>query len=129
MNKIIMITVTILLFACGSTGFIGIPKLKAGETIIWHYVCEKAQAVNVEYAYMGDNYTATIQFAGNKDKKVLEQMAELSFALGKDWRWYSTDSKYFDLIKEGKSIRTACVAMNEIASDAMVHYSSLTSDN
>ncbi|SUO93065.1 hypothetical protein [Suttonella ornithocola] len=119
MNKKIGLLSLGLLVGCVQ-GFSGLPKLNNQETIIWHYNCKDGTALNVEYAYMGDTYTATIQLS-EEGKKVLEQVEPKVFVL-EEYRWSSHDGRNFMLSDKDKVLRQQCVAMNAIASDAMTHY-------
>lgn len=122
MNKKIGLLSLGLLVGCVQ-GLSGLPKLNHQETIVWHYNCESGKALNVEYAYMGGAYTATIQLP-EEGKKVLEQIEPKVFVL-EGYRWSSHDGWNFTLSDKDKVLRQQCVAMNAIASDAMTHYGGL----
>lgn len=110
----------LLLSACisGGGGFANTPALAEGHTIIWHYNCEKAQGVDVEYGFMGGSYSATVALPKAMGKKTLLQQTGNDFRLD-DYRWSSADGRFFTLTKEGAVIYRQCLAISVSASDDM----------
>ena len=87
MNKTLTLTTALLLAACANstTTFLeGTPSLSDGDNEFWMYYCtdgnDKGQELQVDYANMGGEYSATPKLASGK--RVLSRQSAYDFSDG-----------------------------------------------
>ncbi len=106
----------LLLIGCGShAGFKGIPELLPDNAIIWHYNCEEV-GLNVEYANMGGQYSATINIPELGRRVLYQQGSGNQFVLD-TLLWQSSDNRTFVLSDGAETLLAGCLAMNRMATD------------
>ena len=123
MNKTLTLTTALLLTACGSTATFleGTPPLSDGDNEFWMYYCtdgnDKGQELQVDYANMGGEYSATPKLASGK--RVLTRQSAYDFSDG-EYRWYSDDGgRYFRLSHHDQTEYSHCGARRKLDKDAV----------
>ncbi len=121
MNRLIyIIGLLFILSAChGEEKFRNPPVLADGEAVTWHYNCnDRDSGLNVEYANMGGEYSATI-IQKEYGKRVLPQIEQGRFSDG-DWLWQIDSDNYFTLSQDSKVISHSCRAYNVVRTDGII---------
>ena len=123
MNKTLTLTTALLLTACGSTATFleGTPPLSDGDNEFWMYYCtdgnDKGQELQVDYANMGGEYSATPKLASGK--RVLSRQSAYDFSDG-EYRWHSDDGgRYFRLSHHDQTEYSHCGARRKLDKDAV----------
>ena len=123
MNKTLTLTTALLLTACGSTATFreGTPPLADGDNEFWMYYCtdgsDKGQELQVDYANMGGEYSATPKLASGK--RVLSRQSAYDFSDG-EYRWHSDDGgRYFRLSHHDQTEYSHCGARRKLDKDAV----------
>ena len=122
MNK--TLTTALLLAACANstaTFLEGTPPLADGDNEFWMYYCtdgnDKGQELQVDYANMGGEYSATPKLAGGK--RVLSRQSTYDFSDG-EYRWHSDDGgRYFRLSHHDQTEYSHCGARRKLDKDAV----------
>ena len=118
MNKPLALA-TLLLAACTSqTAFLtGVPELPAGDDIFWAYYCDSGAELQINYANMGGEYSATPKLASGK--RVLSRQSAYDFSDG-EYRWHSDDGGcYFRLSHHDQTEYSHCGARRKLDKDAV----------
>ncbi len=123
MNQTLTLSTALLLTACGSTATFleGTPSLSDGDNEFWMYYCtdsnDKGQELQVDYANMGGEYSATPKLAGGK--RVLSRQSAYDFSDG-EYRWHSDDGgRYFRLSHHDQTEYSHCGARRKLDKDAV----------
>ena len=123
MHKTLTLTAALLLTACGSTATFleGTPPLNDGDNEFWMYYCtdgnDKGQELQVDYANMGGEYSATPKLASGK--RVLSRQSAYDFSDG-EYRWHSDDGgRYFHLSHHDQTEYSHCGARRKLDKDAV----------
>ena len=124
MNKTLTLTTALLLAACANstaTFLEGIPPLADGDNEFWMYYCtdgnDKGQELQVDYANMGGEYSATPKLASGK--RVLSRQSAYDFSDG-EYRWHSDDGgRYFRLSHHDQTEYSHCGARRKLDKDAV----------
>lgn len=123
MNKTLTLTTALLLAACGTTAAFleGTPPLADGDNEFWMYYCtdgnDKGQELQVDYANMGGEYSATPKLASGK--RVLTRRSAYDFSDG-EYRWHSDDGgRYFRLSHHDQAEYSHCGARRKLDKDAV----------
>lgn len=124
MNKTLTLSTTLLLAACANstaTFLEGTPSLSDGDNEFWMYYCtdgnDKGQELQVDYANMGGEYSATPKLASGK--RVLSRQSAYDFSDG-EYRWYSDDGgRYFRLSHHDQTEYSHCGARRKLDKDAV----------
>ena len=124
MNKTLTLSTTLLLAACANstaTFLEGIPPLADGDNEFWMYYCtdgnDKGQELQVDYANMGGEYSATPKLASGK--RVLSRQSAYDFSDG-EYRWHSDDGgRYFRLSHHDQTEYSHCGARRKLDKDAV----------
>lgn len=106
----------LLLSACTNSGFKEPPRLKQGESIVWHYAC-KESGIEVEYKQLQD-YSAKLTIPKEGIKILSKKEGGWQFVL-QDYRWVSADGYSFSLYKNQDLILDECVAKSALESDSL----------
>ena len=110
---------TLLLAACTSqTAFLtGVPELPAGDDIFWAYYCDSGAELQINYANMGGEYSATPKL--KEGKRVLPRRSAYDFYDG-EYRWTSNDGgRSFRLSHGDQTVYGQCSARRQLDKDAM----------
>ena len=124
MNKTLPPPTAMLLTACANstaTFLEGTPSLNDGDNEFWMYYCtdgnDKGQELQVDYANMGGEYSATPKLAGGK--RVLSRQSTYDFSDG-EYRWHSDDGgRYFRLSQHDQTEYSHCGARRKLDKDAV----------
>ena len=124
MNKTLTLTTALLLAACANstaTFLEGTPSLSDGDNEFWMYYCtdgnDKGQELQVDYANMGGEYSATPKL--KEGKRVLPRRSAYDFDDG-EYRWTSNDSgRSFRLSHGDQTVYGQCSARRQLDKDAM----------
>ncbi|MDO4642726.1 MAG: hypothetical protein Q4A74_02685 [Cardiobacteriaceae bacterium] len=108
----------ILLTACGTqTPFLKeVPVLAPDDNEFWVYYCDKGIEMQVDYANMGGEYTATLKLP--ESKRVLERDHGFEFS-DDEYRWQSEDGLFFRLTREENVIYNQCSARRKLDKNAV----------
>jgi len=118
MNKTLTLA-ALLLTACGtpSTFLSGIPALNDGDDEFWAYYCDDGAKLQINYANMGGEYSATPKL--KEGKRVLPRRSAYDFDDG-EYRWTSNDSgRSFRLSHGDQTVYGQCSARRQLDKDAM----------
>lgn len=112
MNKNILLAVLpLMIAACASTdSCCNIPSLLDGESKRLHYLCQEGGSLQIEYAFMGGQYSATI--IESDSKRVLPQSAANHFT-DQQWQWQASEQG-FNLSKSAEITNYGCKAYGEV---------------
>ena len=119
MNKTLTLA-ALLLTACGtpSTFLSGIPALNDGDDEFWAYYCDGGAKLQINYANMGGEYSATPKL--KTGKRVLAQRSTYDFSDG-EYRWTSDDGgHHFRLMRGEESLYSQCGGRRKIDKDAIL---------
>jgi len=124
MNKTLTLTTALLLAACANstaTPREAPPPLADGDNEFWMYYCtdgnDKGQELQVDYANMGGEYSATPKLASGK--RVLSRQSAYDFSDG-EYRWHSDDGgRYFRLSHHDQTEYSHCGARRKLDKDAV----------
>lgn len=124
MNKTLTLTTALFLTACANstaTFLEGTPSLNDGDNEFWMYYCtdgnDKGQELQVDYANMGGEYSATPKLAGGK--RVLTRRSAYDFS-DDEYRWHSDDGgRYFRLSHHDQTEYSHCGARRKLDKDAV----------
>ena len=122
MNKPLALA-TFFLTACTSQAIFleGVPTLADGDDEFWMYYCtdgnDKGQELQVDYANMGGEYSATPKLGSGK--RVLSRQSAYDFSDG-EYRWHSDDGgRYFRLSHHDQTEYSHCGARRKLDKDAV----------
>ena len=110
---------TLLLAACTSqTAFLtGVPELPAGDDIFWAYYCDSGAELQINYANMGGEYSATPKLKDGK--RVLPRRSDYDFSDG-EYRWTSDDGgRYFRLSHGEQTVYGQCSGRRQLDKNAV----------
>ena len=123
MHKTLSLTAALFLAACGSTAtfLTGTPQLADGDNEFWMYYCtdgnDKGRELQVDYANMGGEYSATPKIDGQK--RVLQRQSAYDFGDG-EYRWRSDNGgHYFRLSHHDTTLYDQCGARRKLDKDAV----------
>ena len=118
MNKPLALVAAFLAACTTQATFLeGVPALAAGDDTFWVYYCDSGAELQMNYANMGGEYSATPKLAGGK--RVLSRQSTYDFSDG-EYRWHSDDGgRYFRLSQHDQTEYSHCGARRKLDKDAV----------